>query len=118
LLKLYPRTAEKAREAVYLPLFAELHVSRIASLLSDDFDDDPFGSLPIEFTVEQALPWAKVDPAIGDGQHDLVMQQEIFEVGIAIVFTCLMMAIAGIFGCQLLCPLHDVAVKAGFLGPR
>src|SRR5215470_10975097 len=48
--------------------------------LSDDLDDDPFGTLPIEFAGEQALPWAKVDPAIGDGQDDLVMQQEIFEV--------------------------------------
>ena len=83
--------------------------------LSDDFDDDPFGALPIEFAVEEALPWTKVDPAIGDGQDDLVMQQEVFEVGIAVVFACLMMAIAGIFGCQLLCPFHDVAVKAGFL---
>jgi hypothetical protein len=84
-------------------------------LLSDDFDDDPFGALPIEFTVEETLPWAKIDSAISDRQDDLVMQQEIFEVGIAIVFTCLMMAIAGIFGCQFLCPFHDVAVKAGFL---
>ena len=84
-------------------------------LLPDDFDDDSFGALPIEFAVEETLPWAKVDPAIGDRQDDLVMQQEIFEVGIAIVFTCLMMPIAGIFGCQLLCPFHDVVVKAGFL---
>ncbi len=43
-------------------------------LLSDDFDDDPFGALPIEFTVEEALPRTKVDPAIGDGQDYLVMQ--------------------------------------------
>ncbi len=36
-------------------------------LLSDDLDDDSFGALPIEFTVEEARPAAKVDPAIGDG---------------------------------------------------
>ena len=83
--------------------------------LSDDFDDDPFAALPIEFTVEEALPRTKVNTAIGDRQDYLVMEQEIFEVGIAIVFTCLMMAIAGIFGCQLLCPFHDVAVEARFL---
>ena len=93
-------------------------MSHTATLLTDDLDDDPFGALPIEFTVEETLPWAKVDPAIGDRQDDLVMQQEIFEVGIAIVFTCLMMAIAGIFWCELLRPLHDVVVEAGFLGPR
>ena len=46
------------------------------------------------------------------------MEQEVFEVGIAVIFTSLMMAIAGIFGCELLGPLHDVAVKARILGPR
>ena len=84
-------------------------------LLSDDFDDDPFGALPIEFTVEETLPGAKVDPAIGDGQDNLVMEQEVFEVGIAVVLACLVMAIGGIYGCQLLCPFHDVALEAGFL---
>jgi hypothetical protein len=54
-------------------------------LLSDDFDDDPFGALPIEFAVEEARPAPKVDPAIGDRQDNLVMQQNVFEVGIAIV---------------------------------
>ena len=49
-------------------------MSRIASLLSNDFDDDPFGALPIKFTGEQTLPWAKVDPAIGDRQDNLVMR--------------------------------------------
>jgi len=93
-------------------------VSRIASLLSNDFDDDPFGALPIKFTGEQTLPWAKVDPAIGDGQDNLVMQQEVFEVGIAVILTCLVMAIGGIYWCELLGPFHDVAVEAGFLVPR
>ena len=43
-------------------------------LLSDNFDNDPFGALPIEFTVKEARPATKVDPAIGDGQNDLVMR--------------------------------------------
>jgi hypothetical protein len=46
-------------------------------LLSDDLDDDPFGALPIEFAGEEARPAAKVDSAIGDGQNDLMMQQEV-----------------------------------------
>jgi hypothetical protein len=109
---------EKASEAVCLPLFVLLHVSRIASLFPDDLDDDTFAALPIEFAVEEALPWAKIDPAIGDGQNNLVMEQEVFEVCITVVLACLVMAIAGIYGCELLCPLHDVVVKAGFLVPR
>jgi hypothetical protein len=40
----------------------------------DDLGNDPFGALPIEFTVEEARPAAEVDPAIGDGQDDLVMR--------------------------------------------
>ena len=60
-------------------------MSRIASLLSDNLDDDPFGALSIEFAVEEARTETKVDPAIGDGQDDLMMQQEVFEVGVAVV---------------------------------
>ena len=93
-------------------------MSRIASLLSDDLDDDAFGALPIEFAVEETRPAAKVDPAIGDGQDNLVMQQEVFEVGIAVILACLVMAIGGIYGCESLGPCHDVAVEAGFLVPR
>jgi hypothetical protein len=68
--------------------------------LSDDFDDDPFAALPIEFAGEETRPAAKVDFAIGDGQNDLVMEQEVFEVDIAVILTCLVMAIVGIFGCK------------------
>ena len=41
--------------------------------------------MPIEFAVEETLPRAKVDPAISDRQDDLVMQREVFEVGVAVV---------------------------------
>ena len=44
-----------------------------------------------------------------------MMQQEVFEVGVAVVLTCLVMAIGGIYGCELLGPFHDVAVEARFL---
>ena len=74
MLKLYLRPAEKAREAVCLPLFTPLHVSRITSLLSNNLDDDPFGALPIEFAGEEARPAAKVDFAMSDRQDDLVMR--------------------------------------------
>ena len=46
----------------------------IASLLTDDLDDDPFAALPIECAVEKARPATKVNPAIGDGQDNLVMR--------------------------------------------
>ena len=86
--------------------------SLLFHLLPDDFDDDPFGALSIEFAVEEALARTKVDPAIGDGQDDLVMEQEVFEMGVAVVLACLVMAIGGIYRCELLCPFHDVVVQA------
>lgn len=45
------------------------------------------------------------------------MQQKVFEMGIAVVLACLMMVIAGIYRCELLCPFHDAVVQAGFLVP-
>ena len=36
-------------------------------------------------------------------------------MGIAVVLTCLVMAIGWIYGCELLGPFHDVAEEAGFL---
>ena len=43
-------------------------------LLSDDFDNDSFRALPIELAGEETLPYAKIDPASGDGQDDLEMR--------------------------------------------
>jgi len=43
-------------------------------LVSDDLDDDTFGSLPIEFAGEKARPATKVNFGIGDGQDNLVMR--------------------------------------------
>ena len=93
-------------------------MSRIASLLSYDLDDDPFGALPIEFIGEETRPATRVDPAVDDGEDVLVMQQEVLEVGLAIVLADQVMAIGGIFGYKSLYPFHDVAVQARFLVPR
>ena len=41
------------------------------------------------------------------------MEQEVFEMGVAVVLACLVMAIGGIYQeCELLCPFHDVVVQA------
>jgi hypothetical protein len=39
-------------------------------------------------------------------------------MGIAVILTGLVMAIGGMYGCELLGPFHDVVVEAGFLVPR
>ena len=86
-------------------------MSRIASLLSNDFDDDSFGALPIEFAGEEARPAAKVDSAIGDGQNDLMMQQEVLRWASQLSRACLVMAIGGMKGCEVLGPFHDGAAR-------
>jgi hypothetical protein len=45
-------------------------------------------------------------------------EPQVFEVGIAVVLTCLVIAIGGMNGRELLGQFHDVAVQARFLGPR
>src|SRR5260370_33660189 len=84
-------------------------------LLPYYFDDDTLGTLPIKLAVEDTLPGTSIEFAIGNGNDDLVMEQEVFEMGITIIFARLVMVIVWIFGRQFLHPLHDIAVEAGFL---
>jgi hypothetical protein len=84
-------------------------------LLPYYFDDDTLGTLPIKLAVEDTLPGTSIEFAIGNGNDDLVVEQEVFEMGITIIFARLVMVIVWIFGRQFLHPLHDIAVEAGFL---
>ncbi len=84
-------------------------------LFADDFHDDPFGALPVKLTVEDALPGAGVDLAPGNRHDDLVVQQQIFEVGVGVVFSRLVMPVVWFFWCHLLHPLHDVVKEAALL---
>lgn len=85
---------------------------RLRSLLSNYFHDDALGALAIKFNVEDALPGTGVDLTPGDGDDNLVVEQQVFQVGIGVVFACLMMSIARIFGRYLFDPLHDVVEEA------
>ena len=53
-------------------------------LLSHHLDHNAFFSPAVEFGVENPLPRPQVQPAFGDGRDDLVVHEEIFEVGVAV----------------------------------
>ena len=54
-------------------------------LHAEDFDDDALAALAVELGVEDALPGAEIELAVGDGQCGLVMEQQRLEVGVAVV---------------------------------
>lgn len=51
-------------------------------LFANHFDEDAFGTLTVKFDIEETLPGTKINVPAGDREYDLVVQQEIFEVGI------------------------------------
>ncbi len=55
-------------------------------LFSHDFNDDSFVALPVEFGIENLLPWAEIEFPVGDRDDDLVMNDQRFEVSVSIVF--------------------------------
>jgi hypothetical protein len=65
----------------------------ILMLLSYHFDHDPFVSPSVELGVEDALPGTQVESAIGDRQHDLVVDEQRLEVGVPVVLARAMVAV-------------------------
>lgn len=60
---------------------------------SSDLDEDSLISKSIVFRVEDLLPSSEVQLTIGDGCREGVIGEERFEVGIAVVFTGLVMSV-------------------------
>ena len=56
-------------------------------LFPDDFDQHPFPSSPVEFTVEYLFPGAEVEFALGDGNNNLAPHDLAFQMRIGIVLT-------------------------------
>jgi len=63
---------------------------------SEDFYDDSFAALAVEFGVEDALPGAQVESAIGDREGGFVVEEQGFQVGVGIVFAGLVVLVAGV----------------------
>src|SRR5712691_7471370 len=84
-------------------------------LLTHDFNDDALGTLAVKLGVEDALPRPQIKLARGNRQNHLVMHQQALQVGIAIVFAGLVMAILAAKGRKLFQPLVDVLNQTRFM---
>src|SRR5450756_3172347 len=80
------------------PRLAQAHA---LLLLAQHLDDEPFVAAPIELAVQDCLPRPEVEPAVGDRDDDLVVHQQVLEVGVAVVFAAAMVAIVAAVGKQL-----------------
>ncbi len=81
---------------------------------AEDFDDDALSALTVKLGVEDALPCAEIELAIGDGQCGFVMQEKGLEVGVAIVLACAVVLVVRTRGRQLFQPFSDVLNKSAF----
>src|SRR5437867_3846266 len=62
-------------------------------LLPEHLDDQALAPTSVEFAVEHGLPRTEVEPPVGDREHDLVVDQEVLEVRIAVVLAAAMVAV-------------------------
>src|SRR3954453_19819574 len=66
-------------------------------LLPEHLDDESLAPTPVELGVEDGLPRAEVEPAAGDRQDDLVVDEQVLPVRVPIVFAAAMVAeVAGV----------------------
>ena len=87
--------------AFYLALIK----SRKEELLhAEHFHDDAFAALAIELGVEDALPGAEIELAVGYGQSSFMVQEERLQVSIGVVFAGLVVPVIGARGGKLFKP--------------
>ncbi len=82
------------------------------SLFAEDLDEDAFASLTIKFGIEDLLPGAEVQVAPRDGDQDLVMNQNVPHVRVAVVFAREVVFVGVIAGCEALQHLQEVLLEA------
>src|SRR5918995_4174363 len=64
--------------------------------VSDDFHQHSFAAPAVEFAVKNLFPWAKIQPAVRDGDDDFPPHHLPFDVSIAVVLASLIVLIHGI----------------------
>ncbi len=84
------------------------------ALFSQNLDHHALAALAVEFGVVDLLPGTEVEPALGDRHQHLVPHQKVFQVGIAVGFAGLVVAIVGAERGEFFKPLVDVGDQAVF----
>src|SRR5574337_848219 len=77
-------------------------------LLAHDLYDDPLLALPIELGVVDLLPWTHIEAAVGHGNDDLMVQEKVLQVGVAVRLACPMVPVVVPVGGQSFEPLVDI----------
>src|SRR5580658_2779526 len=60
---------------------------------SQYFDDHPLGTPPAKLRIEDPLPGAKVEPAVGHWQRCFMVQQQGLQMGVGIILAGPMMLV-------------------------
>src|SRR5262245_22336305 len=79
-----------SRRAVNRPRLAQ---PTPIGLLAEHLYDQPLGPAPVELGVEDLLPGAEVEAAVGDRKNHLVVDEEVLEVGVAVVLAAGVVAV-------------------------
>jgi hypothetical protein len=88
---------------------------KVAQLFAHYFHDDTLVALSIEFRVENTLPRAEVESPCRNRNDYLVVNEQCFQMGVAICFARIVMPIVFAKWRQLLEPLVDVFNQSAFV---
>ena len=126
-------TRERMADMAADNLLAGLRGERMPNQVNspEDLDDHPLRPAAVELAVEDLLPRAQVEPALGHRHDHLVVDEQVLEVGVAVVLAAAVVAVVAGIGQQLaghvvgrllparrrdlVEPLHHVLVQAGLV---
>src|SRR6516225_2454787 len=94
---------------------AHWHLASSFFITPRDFHDHSLVPLPIKLGIEDPLPSAQIEFAAGNRHYDLMMDQQRFEMRVAVVFTRGMMFVILAKRRQMFQPLDDVLDQAAFI---
>src|SRR3954452_14598775 len=82
-------------------------------LLPQHLDDQPLRPAAVELGVEDLLPRAEVEAALGDRDDRLVVDEQVLEVGVAVVLAARVVTVVAGIGRQLARRLVGRLLPAG-----
>ena len=82
-------------------------------LLTNDFYQYSFCPSAVELAIEDLLPRSEIELAFGDGQDDLVMDEQALQVAVAVRLAGAVMAVIVAVGRHHHFPTHDLPLMVG-----
>ena len=82
-------------------------------LFAHDLDKNAFGALPIELTIKDLFPGAKIKLSLGNSYDDFPTHNRAFQMCVGIVFGSVVAVLAvGFFGSQMFEPFLEVGMES------